>query len=1424
MRLFFTFIAFFMCFSASQAQFAKDATVPITATLGTGPTSITLSWPNPGNASLLMLRRAKGQAGNAWQLVLNLGGSNVNSIIDTGVSNGQTYEYVLQQFVNGIFSFGYVHVAVNANPVNTRGKILIFVDSTSADALGPELARLKNDLRGDGWWPIPFKTGPSSTVQSVKNQIVTSYNADPTNVKAVLLFGDIPVPYSGSNSLADTTIWDGHPDHNGAWPSDAYYADVNGVWTDNTANITNSGRAANNNIPGDGKFDQSRIPSQVELQVGRVDFTRLDAAAFGAADHIGLLKRYLDKNHRWRNGDYTVDNKALVDDNFGYFGGEAFAANGYRNAYPLVGEANIVEGDFFNDTDNQSFLLGYGCGAGGYSSADGVGSSANFATDSVNIVFSNLFGSYHGDWDYESNPFMPSALASRGGILTCSWAGRPHYFYQALASGETIGFVTWEAMNARYNNGYFGSYGEGGAHVSLLGDPSLRAHVVKPAKDVVVTSPTCSSVLLNWTASADVVTGYHIYRSLSQDGPYTRLTANPVTGTSYTDLSPQLDTLYYQVRAIKNVTTPGGGTYANNATGAIAQFIFSGAGGPIVTATGGTLTCTSLTTLLSADANNPITNWSWIGPNNFTSTLQNPTVSNVGTYTVTGTDAAGCSSTATVAVVGDFAGPTINATVSNSINCANTSATIEVDPAGLSLSTITGPLGFFVQGFTATATMSGNYTITATSATNGCIGNKIVTVISDVIIPTLTASNGGDITCLNTSTELMATSNAASAGFAWDGPCVVGTTATCAGIYTVTVTNQNNGCTNTASTTVVANVVIPGATAQGGEITCAVTEVPLIATSNVGGVTFQWTGPCVSGGPQFMASCPGDYTVVVTNSVNGCTNSATTTVTENTTPPSVNLSPLPTLTCVMPCADFVVPSIPGIQLFLAGQLLPPGFPIMICQPGVITIQAVSVANGCSTDVDVQINQDITPPDADAGPDAILSCGTPTVQLSGNSSTNGATFLWTGPGGFSSSEQNPSVSLPGVYILTVTNPANGCTTSDQTSVTADNSLPTVNATASGVLNCANTSVLVNSGNNNPSATYSWIGPNGFISNEPSPLVTEPGTYTVVVTIGACTASDVVEVGQAPEFMVTASPATINCSGQVSTCVVASGGTPPYTYAWSNGSTGSCATYTGTSTIGVSVTDAGGCSFIQEATVVVPPVLTVGIQTSVGCTGFAIVCAAASGGVAPYMYQWSGGASTPCVTFLNGGSYTVTTTDAAGCTAVFGVTLQIPPAIATTAVITNESAPNANNGAINLTVVGGTAPFAYLWSNGATTEDLTALLGGTYTVVVTDANGCTQTGSYTVLTTSSTTEDAYFALFQLSPNPTEGLTMLSLKLHQSEEIRIEVYDMSGRLILENPTLETDALNLPIDLSNQPAGMYSVSVWIDNQVFVRKLTVMR
>jgi hypothetical protein len=348
---------------------------------------------------------------------------------------------------------------------------------------------------------------------------------------------------------------------------------VNGAWTDVTVNNSVPDRQANKNVPDDGKFDQNFLPSPAELQIGRVDFRHINAEAFGAADPIGLMKRYLDKNHRWRTGQYVVENKALVDDNFGYFGGEAFGSNGYRNAYPLVGEANVMESDFFDGTETQTYLLGYGCGAGNYNGAGGVGSSSNFATDSVNIVFSNLFGSYFGDWDFENNPFMPSALASRGGILTCSWAGRPHHFYHALASGETIGHCMRETMNAQSNNSYVNALGKGGAHVALLGDPTLRAHMLKPATGLAVET-SCQSILLSWKPSPDNVDGYHVYRAPSANGPYARLSGALIEGNEYEDHAPLAGTAFYQVRAIKSVSSPGGGIYANNSVGIIQSVEF----------------------------------------------------------------------------------------------------------------------------------------------------------------------------------------------------------------------------------------------------------------------------------------------------------------------------------------------------------------------------------------------------------------------------------------------------------------------------------------------------------------------------------------------------------------------------------------------------------------------------------------------------------------------------------------------------------------------------------------------------------------------------------------------------------------------------------------------------------------------------------
>lgn len=550
-----------------RGQVAKDATVPIAAVINQNPLSITLNWPNPSASTLNIYRRIKGQAGIQWVLLHYATASTETSFTDNNITPGQTYEYSIQRTTN-INAYGYVMVAAGAPVVDQRGKVLLFVDADLLAPLSAELERLRNDLAGDGWQVIEHVVDAAATVQTVKNQIVADYNSSPSTVKSVFLLGKIPVPYSGN------TNWDGHPDHQGAWPADSYYGDVNGTWTDVNVNNTSPSRPANDNVPGDGKFDQSIIPSPVDLPVGRVDLRRLTLGTFGATT-AELFKRYLDKDHNWRMGLYTVENKALVDDNFFFFSGEAFAENGFRNAYPLVGEANVVEGDFFNNSNPQSYLMGYGCGGGSYNSAGGVGSSTDFAFDTVNIVFTNLFGSYHGDWDYETNPLMPAALGSRGGILTCSWAGRPHEFSHAMAAGETIGYCMKETQNAQYNNGFFASYGESGAHLALLGDPTLRAHVVAPPDEATVTAG-CGAVLLDWKPSPDTaVAGYHIYRSAQQYGVYTRLTTNVLTEISYSDVNPPSGTLFYQVRAVKEQSSPGGGIYWNSSTGKIISVVAS---------------------------------------------------------------------------------------------------------------------------------------------------------------------------------------------------------------------------------------------------------------------------------------------------------------------------------------------------------------------------------------------------------------------------------------------------------------------------------------------------------------------------------------------------------------------------------------------------------------------------------------------------------------------------------------------------------------------------------------------------------------------------------------------------------------------------------------------------------------------------------
>lgn len=541
-------LSLLILFAASSfgvAQVAADAAVQVSATVSKTPVpTITLAWPaNAASTGFTVYRKA--YSATTWGTPLASLPGTATGYPDATVSIGVAYEYWVAS-AGTAFGTGYLAAGIELPLVEARGKVILVVDATFTTTLASELSRLERDLEGDGWTVLRHDVGRTDAVPSVKALIHADYAADPTNVKSVFLFGHVPVPYSGAIAP------DGHPDHYGAWPADMYYGDMDGVWTD-TFDYTSTVAGRQHNAPGDGKFDQSSAPSSIELQVGRVDLANMPA--FAPKTELDLLRQYLNKDHNFRQRLVTAQRRGLIDDNFGYFGGEAFAASGWRTFAAFFGAANVHALDWFTTLATQSYLWAYGCGGGWYQGAGGVGSTSNFAATDTQAIFTMLFGSYFGDWDTQDN-FLRAPLATPTYGLTDAWSGRPHWFFHHMGMGETTGYSTKVTQN---NSGtYAGGYGPE-IHIALMGDPTLRMHVLAPPSALQAT-PGSTTTLLQWAPSPDPVLGYDVYRLTGPAGPLVRVNGPLVTGTSYTAPSSAGET--WAVRAV-HLETSGGGTYFN---------------------------------------------------------------------------------------------------------------------------------------------------------------------------------------------------------------------------------------------------------------------------------------------------------------------------------------------------------------------------------------------------------------------------------------------------------------------------------------------------------------------------------------------------------------------------------------------------------------------------------------------------------------------------------------------------------------------------------------------------------------------------------------------------------------------------------------------------------------------------------------------
>ena len=608
-------VMFGLCTAYADAATAKDYAVLVEATVSDNPPSIRLSWPGHSTATGYAVSR-KLRTDASWGAATTLSSSS-SGWTDNSVSVGTKYEYKVSRASSvGPTAYGYLCAGIRVAPVDHLGTVILMVDASVAAPLAGSLTRLMGDLIGDGWSVIRHDVSRSSTVTGVKALIAADYNAAPGEVRSVFLFGHVPVPYSGDKAFAGGHV----PEHVGAHPADLYYGEMNGAWTDSSVNHSSADQWTNvwpklANVPGDGRFDQSRIPGgTVELEVGRVDLA--DMPAFLPKTEIDLLRQYLDKDHYHRHAMRVLPRRGLLEDHFGEFSGSAFAADGWRAWSALFGSAAISEGDF-SALSTQGYLGFFMCGPGWNTSCQSVGravTTKDFALSDPKMAFAMLFGSHYGDWNIPDN-FLRAPLATTTYGLASVYDA-PHWFLHTMAMGGTIGETTkltqnnqtlyshatpapWETSNSTF--------------IDLMGDPTLRLYAVVPPSGLSITANNGSNPVLTWSASSAASLGYHIYRAANPNGPFTRRTTSPIATTQWTDTSVASGAFTYQVKAVKLEAT-GGGTYMNTSQ-AITGTITLGGNPPPVANAGVdraiTLPTSSLTLNGSATDNGSIASYAW---------------------------------------------------------------------------------------------------------------------------------------------------------------------------------------------------------------------------------------------------------------------------------------------------------------------------------------------------------------------------------------------------------------------------------------------------------------------------------------------------------------------------------------------------------------------------------------------------------------------------------------------------------------------------------------------------------------------------------------------------------------------------------------------------------------------------------------------
>lgn len=530
----------------SQIKVDLDRSVPLWMEYNSSDNEVLLKWITDDGATSYTISEIS--SSSTLTPLATLDGT-VDSFSIGTITKGEKQGFHIRKNVNGR---GIITLGMEIPIVHNRGRCLLAIDDILVDSLELEINQMIEDIEMDGWSIDTIHVSQNVSINSVKSQFAGWYESNYDLSQSIILLGHIPVPYSGN------TAYDGHGNHQGAWSADAYYGDLDGTWTDISVDNTTPARAVNKNVPDDGKYDQSTLPSDMELEIGRIDFHNLPAFT---EDEIELTRKYLNKNHAFKIGNKPYPRRALIENNFGSLT-EGFGQSGWRNFTTMFTGDSVTTQNYDTVLETDKYLCSYAAGGGSYTSCSGVGTTQNlWAAKNIQTVFTLNFGSYFGDWDSQNN-FMRAALGS-GDILTNAWAGRPAWQLYDMALGMHIGHsvrFTQNATGTTFNPGF----GAKSSHIALMGDPTLRLHAMKMASDL-SSKIDNGNIVLAWKASEDASHGYALYRK--KNNASWEFIAEVVNDLEYTDFCFDEFTEYqYMVKAVRLEQT-GSGSYYNTSLG-----------------------------------------------------------------------------------------------------------------------------------------------------------------------------------------------------------------------------------------------------------------------------------------------------------------------------------------------------------------------------------------------------------------------------------------------------------------------------------------------------------------------------------------------------------------------------------------------------------------------------------------------------------------------------------------------------------------------------------------------------------------------------------------------------------------------------------------------------------------------------------------